>query len=154
MPIRLLHQVQCSTHRRHRRVRTSIRSKRVSAGTASDASFVGLGLDHRRLGFKKPSFTILTGLAAYRTRASSSLAAFAACSFPPHLLAQGKPRDLRDFTPIPADNRLYCAPLNSAPDVPSGQYMASGFCFPSIQQRQQRTGAHFQTMPTEKPHLP
>ena len=36
----------------------------------------------------------------------------------------------------------------------SGQYMASGFCFPSIQQRQQRTGAHFQTMPTEKPHLP
>jgi hypothetical protein len=37
----------------------------------------------------------------------------------PYLSAQGKPRDLRDFSPIPADTRLYCAPLDGAPDVPS-----------------------------------
>ncbi len=85
-------------------------------------SAAGLGLDHWRLGFKKPSFTMLTGLAAHRTRASSSLAAFVACSFPPHLSAQGKPGDLRDFFPIPADSRLYCAPLHGAPDDPSSHY--------------------------------
>jgi hypothetical protein len=88
-------------------------------------SAVGLGLDNWRLGFKKPSFTILTGLAAHRTRTSSSLAAFVACSFPPHLSAQGRPRDLRDFSTIPAEIRLYCAPLHGALHDPSSQYNPS-----------------------------
>ncbi len=35
-------------------------------------SAVGLGLDHWRLEFKRYSFTMLAGLAAHRTRASSS----------------------------------------------------------------------------------
>jgi hypothetical protein len=52
--------------RGHRRVRTSIRSKRVSVGAASDASFAGRVLDHWRLGFKKPSFTLLTDLATHQ----------------------------------------------------------------------------------------
>jgi hypothetical protein len=31
-------------------------------------------------------------------------------------------RDLRDLSPIPTDIRLYYAPLNGAPDVPSSHY--------------------------------
>ena len=52
----------------HRRVCASIPSKRVGAGAASDASSVGLGLDHWRLGFKRRSFTMLACLAAPRTQ--------------------------------------------------------------------------------------
>jgi hypothetical protein len=54
--------------------------------------------------------------------ASSSLAAFVVCAFPPHLSARGKPRDLRDLSPISTEIRLYYAPFNSAPDVLSSQH--------------------------------
>ena len=60
-----------------------------------------------------------------------SLTAFVACSFPPHLSARGKPRDLRDLSPIPTDSRLYCAPLHGAPDDPSSQYRSSRLRRPS-----------------------
>jgi hypothetical protein len=62
----------------------------------------------------------------------SVFAAFVACSFPPRLSARGKPRDLRDLSPIPADIRLYCAPLHGAPDEPSSQHSLEPALFASV----------------------
>src|SRR5215470_16197239 len=123
MPMRLLHRVHCSTPLRTREYALpSVRSAYVLEPLQTLCGWPWVG--PLETWVQETLFHHAHRFCGASDLASSSLAAFVACSFPPHHWAQGKPRDLRDLSPIPADIRLYGAPLNGAPDDPSSHYRA------------------------------
>ncbi len=85
-----------------------------SAATA--ISFFLITLFHIVLGELVPK-----SIALQHSEGTASFAAFVACSFPLTFRFKGSPVTL-GISPIPADIRLYYAPLHGAPHVPNSQY--------------------------------
>ncbi len=78
-------------------------------------------LDYWRLGFNRRSFAMLAGLAAPRTQRLRPEPLSCPARFPFTFGLEASSVTL-GISPIPADIRLYCAPLHGAPDGPSSHY--------------------------------